>query len=249
MGKPGSSFSTASRTSNARGGGNQTARLRVDGALLGRELVGAVRCADRDGQRIHAGLRHEVDNLLGLGVVALGGGYLVLDAGQHAQLALDRHVELVCVVHDLLRQGHVLVIGQRRTVDHHRREAHVDAALAQLERVSVVEVQHDLGFGPAQLLGILDGAFGHVAQQRLVGVVARALRYLEDDRRLGLGGSLDDGLQLLHVVEVECRNGITSLDCLGKHLTGVHQAQIFVGYHSLLIYAVNHSSQKPHKFN
>ena len=179
-----------------------------------------------------AGLRYEVYDLLGLGVVALLGGNLVLDAGQHTQLALDRHVELVSVFNDLLRQGDVLVVGKRRTVDHHRREAHIDAALAEFERISVVEVQHDLGLCPAQLLGILHGAFGHVAQQGLVGVVARTLRYLEDYRRFGLGSGLDDGLELLHVVEVESGDGVAALDGLGEHLASVHEAQLFVGYHT-----------------
>ena len=231
MGKPGSSFSMAASTSNARGR-NQTARLGIYGALLRRELVGAVRRTDRDGQRIDAGLRDEINDLLGFGVVALLGGNLVFDAGQHAQLALDRHVELVSIFNDLLRQGDVFVVGKRRTVDHYRREAHIDAALAGLERVSVVEVQHDLGLGPTQLLGILHGAFGHVAQQGLVGVVTRTLRYLEDHRRLGLGSSLDDGLELLHVVEVESGDGVAALDGLGEHLAGVHEAQLFVGYHT-----------------
>ena len=137
------------------------------------------------------------------------------------------------VVDHLLGERHVLLIGEVRTVDHHRREAHVDAALAQFERISVVEVQYDLGFGPAQFLGVLHGSFGHVAQQGLVGVVARTLRYLEDDGRLGLGGSHDDSLELLHVVEVECRNGVTSFDGLGEHLARVHKTQIFVRYHSI----------------
>ena len=217
----------------SQGRRNQTARLGIYGALLGGELVGSVRGADRDGQRIDARLGHEVNDLFGLGVVADFGSYLVLDAGQHAQFAFDRHVVLVSVLHDPLRQGDVLVVGERRAVDHHRRESHVHAALAQFERISVVEVQYDLGFGPAQFLGVLHGSFGHVAQQGLVGVVARTLRYLEDDGRLGLGGSHDDSLELLHVVEVECRNGVTSFDGLGEHLARVHKTQIFVRYHSI----------------
>ena len=217
----------------SQGRRNQTARLGIYGALLGGELVGSVRGSDRNGQRIHARLGHKIHDLFGFGVVADFGGYLVLDAGQHAQFAFDRHVVFVCILHDLLRQGDVFVVGKCRTVDHHRREAHVHAALAQFERISVVEVQHDLGFGPAQFLGVLYGSFGHVAQQGLVGVVARTLRYLEDDGRLGLGGSHDDSLELLHVVEVECRNGVTSFDGLGEHLARVHKTQIFVRYHSI----------------
>ena len=247
MGKPGSSFSMAASTSNARGGGTETARLGVYGALLGGELVGSVRGADRDGQRIHARLGHEIHDLFGFGVVADFGGYLVLDAGQHAQLAFDRYVVLVGIFHDALRQGDVLVVGERRTVDHHRREAHVHAALAQFERIAVVEVQHDLGFGPAQLLGVLYGSFGHVAQQRLVGVVARAFRHLEDDGRFGLGRGHDDSLELLHVVEVECRNGVTSFDGLGEHVARVHKTEIFVRYHNIRC-LVNFALKKPYKF-
>ena len=37
--------------------------LGVAGALLGLELVGAVRRTDRDGQRVYAGLRYEVDHV------------------------------------------------------------------------------------------------------------------------------------------------------------------------------------------
>ena len=117
----------------SQGRRNQTARLGIYGALLGGELVGSVRGADRDGQRIDARLGHEVNDLFGLGVVADFGSYLVLDAGQHAQFAFDRHVVLVSILDDLFREGYVLIVGERRTVDHHRREAHVDAALAQLE--------------------------------------------------------------------------------------------------------------------
>ena len=217
--------------------------LGVAGALLGLELVGAVRRTDRDGQRVYAGLRYEVDHVGGVGIGVVLGRNLVLDAGQHAQLTLDRYVELVCVVYDLLGEGYVFVVGQVRTVDHHRRKAHVDAALTQFERVAVVEVQAD-GNVFAQLLGILDGALCHVAQQRLVGVFACARRNLEDDRRRSLHASRDDGLHLLHVVEVECRDGITALDGFCEHLTGVHKSQFFVRYHNNLIYAVNCLSRK-----
>ena len=136
----------------------------------------------------------------------------------------------MCIVNHLLGQGDVLIVGKRRTVNHYRREAHLDAALAELERVSVVEVQHD-GNVLAQLLGVLHGALRHVAEQRLVGILAGARRYLQNHRRRSLDASLDDGLHLLHVVEVECRNRVTAFDCLGKHLTGVYQTQIFVRYH------------------
>ncbi len=150
-------------------------------------------------------------------------GYLVFHAGEHAQLTLDGHVVLVSVVHYLLGEGYILLKGEVRAVDHHRREAAVDAALAQLEAVAVVEVEYNLGLLPAELLGILDGTLGHIAQQSGVCVVAGTLGYLEYHGRLLLGGSLDDGLQLLHIVEVEGGDSVSALDGLGKHLAGVDQ--------------------------
>ena len=51
-------------------GRNQLAGLRVAGALLGLELIGTVRSTDRDSQRVAACTGSEVNNLLGLGVVA-----------------------------------------------------------------------------------------------------------------------------------------------------------------------------------
>ena len=139
----------------------------------------------------------------------------------------------VCVLYNLLREGDVLLVGQVRTVDHHRREAHVDAALAELERVTVVEVQYD-GNILAQLLGILYSALSHVTQQRLVGILAGTRRNLQDYGRRALYASRDDGLHLLHVVKVEGGNGVTTLDGLGKHLARIHQTQLLVRYHNCL---------------
>ena len=143
----------------------------------------------------------------------------------------------MCILHDFFRQGDILFIRQRRTVDHDRRKAHVDAALAQFERVAVIEVQADRNaFAAVELLGILYGSLSHVAQQRLVGIFAGSGRYLQNDGRIHLDTCRDDGLQLLHVVEVECRNGIAAFDGLGEHLSRVHQSEFFVRYHNLKVY-------------
>jgi len=66
----------------------------------------------------------------------------------------------------------------------------------------------------------------------LVCVVACAFGYLENNGALGLSRSLDDSLELLHVVEIEGRNSISALDGLGEHITSVHQTQFFVTYHN-----------------
>ena len=56
---------------------------------LGRELVRAVARADRDRERVDAGLLDEVDRLVGVGEVHLAGAVAVLDAAERAELALD----------------------------------------------------------------------------------------------------------------------------------------------------------------
>ena len=50
----------------------------------------------------------------------------------------------------------------------------------------MIEVEHDFRFLPAQFLGVSHCTFSHVAQQRLVGVVAGTFRHLKDDGGLGL---------------------------------------------------------------
>ena len=128
------------------------------------------------------------------------------------------------ILYYFLGQSNVLLVRQRRCVDHHARESEVNAALAKLEAVTVIQVQTDLRMLPAKLLGIFYSTLCHVTQQRLVGVVASAFRNLQNNRALCLSRSLDDCLKLLHVVEVECRDSIAPLDCLGEHLTRVHKA-------------------------
>ena len=71
-----------------------------------------MRRADRDSQRVYAGLRNEVDNLFGFGVVRFLCHNVVFNASKNAQLAFNGYVELVCIVNNLLRQGHVFVVGK-----------------------------------------------------------------------------------------------------------------------------------------
>ena len=208
--------------------------VRIARALLGLELIGSVRRADRDGQRIHTGLLHEILHVLGTGVGMVFGRNLVLDTGQHTQLALHRHIVLVGILHDLLRQRHVLIVRQVRTVDHHRRETHIDAILAKLEGIAVIQMQHDRNV-LAQLLGILHGTLGHVAQNGRIGILAGTRRHLHNHGRRSFDARLHDGLHLLHVIEIESGNGIPTLDRLGKHLAGIHQAQFFIRYHNYII--------------
>ena len=207
-------------------------------ALFRGELVGAVAGADGDGERIAARLRGEFDHFLGLRVVRLGRGNLVLDSGENAEFRLDRDVMLVGIGDDLLRELDVLFEIEVRAVDHNGREAAVDAALAGFVAVAVVEMENDLGLLAAEFLGVLDGALGHITENRGVGVFARALGDLHDYGRLGFDRGLNDGLHLLHSVEVESGDGVAALYRLSEHFLGVDETKLLVADHFgfLLVY-------------
>ena len=221
---------------------DELARLGIARALLGLELVGAVAGADGDGERVAARLGDEVDHFLRLRVVADFAGDLVLNAGENAELRLDGDIVLVGIGDNLLRELHVLVVGKRRAVDHDGRKTGVDAALAGLERVAVVEVKDDLRLLAAELLGVFDSALGHVAENRGVGVLAGTLGDLHDHGRLRLDRCLDDGLHLLHCVEVERRDRVAALDGLCEHLLGVDESEFLVTGH---LFALSINSAPP----
>ena len=86
------------------------------------------------------------------------------------------------VLYYLLGKSDILLVRQSRTVNHYRREAQVNAALAELEAVSVVEVENNLRMLAAQFLGILYSTFCHVTEQSLVSIVTGTLRNLKDNR-------------------------------------------------------------------
>jgi hypothetical protein len=203
--------------------GNEAAGLGVAGALLGFELVCAVAGTDGDCEGVATGAGREVDDFLGTGVVGFLCGNLVFDTGENAKLGLYGNIILVCIIGDFLGKGDVLFVRKGRSIDHNGAEAHIDAALAKLEAVAVVEVKDDLGMLPAEFLGICDSAFGHIAEKGLVGIITGAFADLEDNRRFGLCSGLDDGLELLHVIEVEGGNSVTAGNGLCEHLTSVHK--------------------------
>ena len=176
----------------------------VAGRRLG-ELVGAVARADRDGQRVDAGVGDELLGLVGIGEVDLARAVSVLDAAERADLALHRDAARVGVLDDLARHRHVVLVARgrlavalQRAVHHHRGEAGVDRGLADVGIGPVVEVQAEGHVRP----GLRPGQ-GHVAQEGVAGELARARRARDDHRRGGLVGRQQHGLELLEVVEVE----------------------------------------------
>ena len=182
-----------------------------------------MRSTDRDRQRVATRTSSEINNLLRIRISMMLRADLILDAGQDTQLTLYGYVILMRIVNNLLCQGDILLVRQVRTVDHDRREAHVYARLAQLERITVIQVQHDLRMLATQLLSVLNSTLSHVTKQSLVRIVTSALRNLKDHRRLCLNSSLNNSLQLFHVIEVESGDRVSTLDGLSEHLFRVHQ--------------------------
>ena len=174
------------------------------GLRPGLELVGAVAGADGDGQGIHARAGDELLDLLGAGVAAVlrADVHVVLDAGQTAELAFDDHAVVVGVFHHLAGEGDVVLEAVLAAVDHDAGEAAVDAALADLEALAVVQMDAD---GKA---GIRLGRLDQLHQVHVLGVFSGAGGHLEDQRGTALGRGLGDALDDFHVVYVESADGV-----------------------------------------
>ena len=190
---------------------------RMSPGRLARELVGAVRGADRDRQRIELRIAHEVGRLVGIGEQHLArhrafgavAVFLValhrLERAEAAQLALDgdadrvrhaddlaRHVEVVVVARDRLAVGH------QRAVHHHAGEAELHRRRADVGRLAVILVHDD---GNVRIA--LDCGFDQVPQEGFARIFARTGGRLHDHRAVGLGRGRHDRLHLLQIVDVE----------------------------------------------
>ena len=112
----------------------------------------------------------------------------------------------------------VLLEGLGGSVDHDGGEAAVDAGLAGLEGVTVVQVQGDGDLGALD-----DSGLNQLHQVGVVGVGAGTLGNLQDNRSLLLLAGLGDGLDDLHVVDVESADGVAAVVSLLKHLSSINQ--------------------------
>ena len=163
-----------------------------------------------------------------MGLVSVDGN-LVLNTGQSTQLSLNDDTALVSVLDNALGDLDVLLEGLGACVDHDGGEAAVDAGLAGLERVTVVQVQGDGDFGALD-----DSGLDQLHQVGVVGVGAGTLGNLQDNRSLLLLAGLSDGLNDLHVVDVESTDGVAAVVSLLKHLSSINQRH---RYHPFLITA------------
>ena len=117
------------------------------------------------------------------------------------------------VLNDLLGDLNVLLEGLGGSVDHDGGEAAVDAGLAGLEAVAVVQVQSDGDLGALQ-----NSSLHQLHEVRVVGVSTGALGDLQDNGSVLLAAGLGDTLNDLHVVNVESANSVAAVVGLLKHL-------------------------------
>ncbi len=192
---------------------------------LARELVGAVRGAHGDGERIDLGFLDELHGLVGVGqqlvmgelalgtVAVLGLAHAALERAEHAELTLDRDAAEMGHLGDLLRHADIVVpvagrlaVGLQRAVHHDGGEAGLDGGHAGRGLVAVVEMHAD---GDVRI--DLGDCVHHVLEHDVVGVGARAARGLDDDRRINRIGRRHDRQRLLHVVDVEGGHAVVVL--------------------------------------
>src|SRR5581483_6665004 len=102
-------------------------------------------------------------------------------------------------------------------VNHHAGEPFIDAILAQLECIAVIEMDGNRDIREA------DGGFDELLEINRVGVLACAPRNLQHDRGLFLLASLDDRLEQFHVVYIEGAERVFSPESLGEKVLGMSQ--------------------------
>ena len=143
--------------------------------------------------------------------------YLVLDTSQSSQLSLNNYAMCMCVLNNLLGQSNIVLEALRRSVDHDRCESAIDAALAELKAVAVIQMQSDRD------LRILSySSLNQLYQIGMVGISSCSLGNLQNNRRLQLAGCFCNTLNDFHVVYVESTDRITAIVGFLKHFSGCY---------------------------
>ena len=152
-----------------------------------------------------------------LRIAAVFFAVVMLGPDQHPQFALDDTVVFLRVFNDSFAQSDVFFEREMTAVDHDAGKTLVDTFLAQIERITVIEMHCDRDVGKA------DSRFDEFLEINGVGVLARALGNLEHDRSFFLLAGLDNGLEQLHVVHVEGADGVFAFECFDEEFSGVCQ--------------------------
>jgi hypothetical protein len=200
------------------------------GLCARRELDNTVAGTDGDSKGIDTSALDEVNDLIGVGVVAGLRLDIILDTSKDTELTLDGNVVLMSVFDDLLGESDVLLIRKSRAIDHDIAETAGNAINTELITVTMVKVKSNRNTLVFRIdfLGIFNSTLSHVTQKSLVSISTSTTRNLKDNRALCLNTSSDDSLHLLHVVEVESRDSKALLHSMSEHLLGVNKTKILI---------------------
>jgi hypothetical protein len=146
------------------------------------------------------------------GITAALLAVVVLGADEHAQFPFHHAVMFVGVFDDPFAHLDIFFKRLVAAVNHHTGEPFVNALFAQLEGIAVIEVDGDGDIGGA------DGRFDEFLEINGAGILAGALGDLEHDRRFFLLAGLDDGLEQLHVIDVEGAEGVFAFEGFGEQV-------------------------------
>ena len=136
----------------------------------------------------------------------------IASESQPVLVSLYYYAMSVSVFYYLLCDRDVLFERLRRHIDHYGCESSVDAALAEFERITVVKVKND-----RDLRVLNDGSLYELYQIGVVRVGSGALGYLQDYRAAEFSGCLGDALYDLHVVYIECSDGVSAVISFFEH--------------------------------
>ena len=185
-------------------------------ALLGFELVSAVRSTDRDREGIAACSGYKFLDFFRTGIACLAclDNNFILNTFKCSELCLYDNTVIVCVFDNLSGQRNVVLERFGRSVDHNRSKSAVDAALAEFKRITVIEMECDRD------LRILDHCcLNQLYQIGVVRICARTLGDLKDHRAVQFASCFCDTLNDFHIVHVECADGISAVISLLEHFS------------------------------
>ena len=178
-------------------------------------------CPDGDSKRVYSGLLYKIHRLLDVGIHICRTSVAVRRLAYVSKLRLNADALGMCDVHYDSRAAYVLLIGQRRSINHNVCEAAVDRINLGLEIGTVVKVEahrhinalcHGDDHGQ-YIFGM--GKLGHLAAS-----------HLNYDRGVFLVRGLDDRARHLHVHAVHRHDRVTVTIGVKQHLLHVdkHQA-------------------------
>ena len=179
--------------------------------LRARKLERAMAGADGDCQGIAATAFNEFARLFRIGQFGFrfADRNVFFHAAEHAQLRLDNNTLGMGSIHNALRDGDILIKRLAAGINHHRAvKSGFDAVIAS-GFIAVVKMHRENSF----LVDLIRRA-DKTLEESLVGITARALADLDDERRLRIQIATEQAYNLLEIVDVIGANGIFAIGML-----------------------------------